>query len=166
MLNFNRVALGYEPIPKNLLERSAEHIMRWMNHNALNAPIQSFPLDVINNNGSQLFELMTFLIGKSLNFKAKIEDNMKRGEKIQLLLKQYDDLIKYLKENGGLLNTIRPYYLLSYTDFIFFLKIQPCDYINPNSSKISENRFSYVSHDAWITLFYQIMKVFIICKKT
>lgn len=130
-----------------------------MNHNALNAPIQSFPLDVINNNGIQIFELMTFLIGKSLNFKAKIDDNMKRGEKIQLLLKQYEELIKYLKENGGLLNTIRPYYLLSYTDYIFFLKIQPCDYVNPNSSKISENRFSYVSHDAWITLFYQIMKV-------
>jgi len=153
--------LGYEPIPKNLLEKSADNILRWLNHNALSAPIQSFPLDVITNNGLQIFELLTFLIGKSLGFKVKIEINSKRGEKVQLLIKQYEDLIKYLKENGALLNTIRPQYLLTYTDYIFFLKLQQSEFINPSSAKISENKFNYLSMDSWITLFYQIMKVFI-----
>ena len=34
--------------------------------------------------------------------------------KILNIVKQYEDFLKYLKENGALLNSIRPYYLLSY----------------------------------------------------
>ena len=153
--------LGYDPIPKNLLERSADQILRWLNHNALNSPIQSFPNDVIANNGLQMFELLIFLVGKIPPFKAKIEQNMKRMEKVQLLIKQYEDLIIYLKQNGALLNTIRPQYLLNYTDYTFFLKYQESEFVNPNSLKITENKFNYLSVDSWITLFYQIMKVLI-----
>ena len=154
-----RALLGYDPIPKNLLEKSADHILRWLNHNALNSPIQSFPGDVINNNGAQIFELLTFLVGKFPNFKEKIELNMKRGEKVQKLMKQYQDLLLYLKQNGALLNTIRPQYLMTYQDYNFFIKTQPIEFVNPSSLKLSENKFNYLSMDSWITLFYQILKV-------
>lgn len=148
----------YEPIPKNLLERSADNVLRWLNNNALSSPIQNFPNDLITSNGAHLFELMSFLIGKWLPFRAKIELTMKRLEKVQLLMKQYEDFIKYMKENGALLNTIRPQYLLSFQDYTFFLKFQQSEFTSP-TSKISENKFTYLSTDSWITLFYQIMKV-------
>lgn len=156
--------MGYDPIPKNLLERSAENILRWLNHNALNAPIQTFPNEVIANNGAQIFELMSFLVGKLPNFKEKIDLTMKRGEKVQKLMKQYQELLLYLKQNGALLNTIRPQYLMTFADYNFFIKTQPSEFVSPNGLKLSENKFNYLSMDSWITLFYQILKVIFFIK--
>jgi len=42
---------------------------------------------------------------------------MKKADKIKAIVKQYDDLIRHLKGDGALLNTIRPHYLLDYNDF-------------------------------------------------
>ena len=38
-----------------------------------------------------------------------------------MLLTQYEQIIIYLKENGALLNSIRPHYLLAYNDFTYYM---------------------------------------------
>jgi len=40
----------------------------------------------------------------------------------KIILKQYEEMINYLKENGALLNNIRPYFLLSFADYNNFLR--------------------------------------------
>ena len=112
------------------------------------------------HHGAQVFELIAYLTGKMPAFKAKIDGNFKRLERIRLVHKQYDDLIRYLKENGALLNTIRPQYLLSFSDFNTYLKSNPVDYVNPNAYRVTESRFHYLSVDSWLTLIYQILKIF------
>ena len=106
--------MGYPLVPQSQLEKNSEEILRWLNNYSLNQSILNFPEDIIENHGLQLFETISFLSGKNLNFNAKIDLDMKKSEKIEIILRQYENLIKYLKENGALLNTIRPYYLLSF----------------------------------------------------
>lgn len=72
-------------------------------------------------------------------------------------------MIRILKIEGALLNHIRPEYLLSYPDYLAWLKIQPkekYEYVPENLLRLTLQRFAYMSTDAWIVLFYQILKVY------
>ena len=157
---------GYHLIPNELLSNSLETIQRWLNHFVLSSAIQAFPDDVIASHGSMLFDLYTYLCGKAFQGRARFDQPLKRLERINLLIKQYEDFMKILMIEGALLNTIRPYYLLSYSDFTYYLKTHPVSYLNPASFKLTAAQFSYLSADAWITLFYQIMKVFYLSRIT
>ena len=162
----SKSVLGFDPISRNLLEKSCEILMRWLNHTALNLTIQNFPGDLIQNNGLHIFELINFLTGKTPGFKAKIDLSWKRSEKVQALMRQYHELLKFLKEGGAFLNTIRPQYLLSYLDYNAFIKTQSHENFSVSAIKISENRFNYISQDAWITLIYQILKIYYLSRIT
>jgi len=73
-----------------------------------------------------MFDLLSFLTGKSsYAYKATVETSMKRIERAEHLFKQYDEMVRVLKVEGALLNHIRPEYLLSYPDYLAWLKIQP-----------------------------------------
>lgn len=87
---------------------------------------------------------------------------MKRADRIKALLKQYDELIRYLKSIGGLLNTLRPQYLLSFSDYTSFLKLYPFEYSSNSQHRLKESRFNYISIDSWILLCYQILKLFLL----
>ena len=156
----NKSGLGFEPISRNMMDKGCEVLLRWLNHTALNLNIQNFPADFIQYNGMHVFELINFLTGKTLSFKEKIDSKWKRSEKVNALMRQYAQLIVYLKEEGAMLNTIRPQYLLSFLDYNAFLKTQPHENLTSFAIKVTENRFNYVSQDAWITLIYQILKIY------
>jgi len=157
---------GYSLIPNDLLSNALDNILRWLNHFVLSTPLRSFPDDVITSNGAQIFDLYCYLSGKIFQNKAKLDIPMKRVERVNLIIKQYEDFLKVLMVEGGLLGTIRPYYLLSYTDFNHYLKTHPVNYINPSSFKPTMAQFSYISADSWITLFYQIIKIFYLSRIT
>jgi len=79
----------------------------------------------------------------------------------QKLIEQYEELILFLKENGALLNSIRPYYLLSYAEYLNFVKTDASkDHVALNCLKIPEARFSYLQNESWAQLTNQIIKVF------
>lgn len=62
-----------------------------------------------------------------------------------------------------MLNTIRPEYLLSHSDQILWYKMNP-NAVVLNQSKIPESRWRYTSMDAWLVLFYQIIKIYYLCR--
>lgn len=148
----------------NALEKSVDHILKWLNHFALSSTIQSFPEDVIQNHGSQIFELMTYLTNRQVNFKVKVDNNMKRGEKVITIVKQYEEFIKLLMLNGAFLNTIRPWYLLSYTEYLIYVKQNKNEYVHMSGQRLSENKYHYLSLDSWVTLFYQMIKIYALSK--
>ena len=47
---------------------------------------------------------------------------MKKIERVEKLHEQYAALLHFLKENGAMLNTILPEYLLSHADICIWLK--------------------------------------------
>lgn len=187
---------GFTPIPQSELERACAHACNWLNEFILSTNIDNFPRDVIQSNGSQFYELLSFLTKRSFapNFGATQNSrsnnqnnspipaginsipyhlmniphpsNMKRNEKVMLQYVQYANLIHNLKESGLMLNTIRPEYLLSHSDINVFYKVNPSPFSLPNTNKISEKKHRYISQDAWLTLFYQILKTFYLCRIT
>ena len=155
----SKSVLGYTPIPPHMVESSLDLAVRWFNNNTFDG-VKAFPEDLIESDGDIVFELVTYLAGKPLTFKQNIDQNMKKLEKLTALVKQYDDLIRFLKEQGALLNSIRPEYLLNFHDYNFFLKINANEKYAMSGLKVTENRFKYISADSWLTIFYQILKVY------
>ena len=155
--------IGFNPVPQQLLERSLDFLTRWLNAKFLATPINRIPEDMIESNGSQIYEIITTLVGKSPPGQAKLA-NVTQREIVKKLVTQYDVLLKWLKENGALLNTIRPEYLLSMTDFGRYLKSTP-EQLQLKPKQI-ERRFPYLSADSWITLLYQILRVFVLGRLT
>ena len=145
------------------MEKSLNYILRWINF-TLNISLSSFPGSIIESNGELLGDLINHLTGKSLKFFSYDSmNNSIKNNRIETFAKQYENLIKYLKEHGALLNTIRPHYLLGFNDFMSFLK-NFSDEESYFRKKMTEKKFWYLSNDSWITLFYQIIKIFYLAK--
>jgi hypothetical protein len=56
--------VGFNPVPVQMLEKNCEYVGRWYNSIMQNSLLQSFPTDVINQNGQHIFDLVTYLSGK------------------------------------------------------------------------------------------------------
>ena len=131
-----------------------------------NSTIQNFPLDIINENGQQIYDLILYLSGKKAPGNIKNQPNLVNNKKDMLksLVTQYEELINFLKVNGAHLNTVRPEYLLSYNDYMKFLKQNPSQ--GDLKPKTLERVFPYISTESWITLFYQILKIYYLNRVT
>lgn len=85
-------------------------------------------------------------------------------DSIKVLVQQYEDLINYLKVNGAHLNTVRPEYLLSLADYNKFLKLNPKE--ENMKPKTLERVWPYLAMDSWLTVFYQILKIYYLNRVT
>ena len=103
-----RSLVGFNPVPIHVLEKNAEYIARWLNLSALqNTTVQNFPQDLINENGAQVYELISYLSGKKAPGQIKGGGGANAANKkdnLKALLQQYEELINYLKVNGAHLN--------------------------------------------------------------
>jgi len=66
--------------------------------------------------------LLKYLTGKVFPGQVNANEIGKKSEKIQILYTQYSSMIRYLKENGALLNTIRPEYMLNLFDYKIWIR--------------------------------------------
>lgn len=81
-----------------------------------------------------------------------------------MLVQQYEDLINYLKVNGAHLNTVRPEYLLSLSDHSKFLKMNPKE--ENQKPKTLERVWPYLAMESWLTMFYQVLKIYYLNRVT
>ena len=66
------------------------------------------------------------------------------------------------KKYGALLNTIRPEFLFNLSDYNAYCKglnEKEC-LVNYKYMKMNFTQHQYISYDSWITLFYQIIKIY------
>ena len=162
-----RSLIGYNPVPLYVLEKNCDYISRWLNLTVLqNSTLQNYPLDIISSNGSQIYDLILYLSGKKAPGNVKNQANVSTNKKDALknLLLQYEELINFLKINGAHLNTVRPEYLLSFSDYNKFLKTNPSQ--GDLKQKTLERMFPYLSAESWLTLFYQILKIYYLNRVT
>ena len=59
-----RSLVGYNPVPVVLLEENCEYVRRWYNATMQTSSLVSFPTDVLNQNGQQIYDLIYYLSGK------------------------------------------------------------------------------------------------------
>jgi len=83
---------------------------------------------------------------------------------LKVLLTQYEELINHLKINGAHLNTVRPEYLLNKDEYSKFLKMYPKE--ENMKQKTIERVFPYLSMESWITVFYQILRIYFLNRVT
>ena len=135
-----------------------------MQHSSLT----SFPTDVINQNGQHIFDLVAYLSGKrppGQASKAALAANSQNAKDyIKVLVQQYEDLINFLKVNGAHLNTVRPEYLLSLSDKNKFLKMNPKE--ENMKPKTLERVWPYLAMESWLTVFYQVLKIYYLNRVT
>lgn len=131
-----------------------------------NSTIQSYPLDVINSSGSQVYDLILYLSGKKApgNLANQPNNAANKKDALKSLVTQYEELINFLKVNGAHLNTVRPEYLLSLSDYNKFVKQNPSQ--GDLKPKTLERIFPYLSIESWITLFYQVLKIYYLNRVT
>jgi hypothetical protein len=160
--------VGFNPVPLQVLEKSCDYVVRWFNSMIQTSSLQSYPADVINNNGTQIFELIQFLSGKKPPGQASkaaltaASANVK--DYLKVIVQQYEDLINFLKVNGAHLNTVRPEYLLSLGDYNKFLKMNPKD--ENVKQKAIERVWPYLALESWLTIFYQVLKIYYLNRVT
>jgi hypothetical protein len=164
-----KTLLGYNPVPMGNLEQNCDFIQRWYNSTLESSnTMQAFPMDVITMHGSQIYDLVHYLSGKrppGQASKANLQNNAQNAKDyLRILIQQYEDLINYLKVNGAHLNTVRPEYLLSPTDYNKFLRMNPRD--ENMKQKTIERIWPYLAMDSWLTVFYQILKIYYLNRVT
>ena len=110
-----------------------------------------------------MYDLITYLSGKrppgqasSKTIAAANQTNAK--DVLKVLLTQYEELINYLKVNGAHLNTVRPEYLLNTSDYTKFLKLNPKE--ENMKPKVVERVYPYIAMESWLTIFYQVLRIY------
>lgn len=155
--------VGYNPVPSDILERNCEYVCRWFNSSLNSNSMQAFPQDLITQNGTQMYDLITYLSGKrppgQASSKALAQANQTNAkDMLKVILSQYEELINYLKVNGAHLNTVRPEYLLNTSDYTKFLKLYPKE--ENMKPKVVERVYPYIAMESWLTVFYQVLRIY------
>jgi len=164
--------IGYTPVQPVLLRKTCDYIKRWLNSNALTSTVQHFPQDVIKEHGKQVYELLQFLTGKAFAPPATLPIQQppanaapassnqsgavtgREDDPDEIARAKYEWLLTELTKYGAMLNTIRPEHLLSEDEYKRICKR------NKFAGGDAGARYAHVSEEAWITLFYQILKIF------
>lgn len=162
--------LGYSPIPFSKLESHTDSINFWLRENIPGMSISKFPEDVIMEYGEPLINTLNFLskgaTRKKIGMPLKFKTEPKQSTLVQKLYNQYSEIIDFLKEQGALLNHIRPEFLLAYQQLTSYMKSNEVENTHPVGNKINENQFKYLSLYSWSVLFTQILKIFYLNRVT
>ncbi|KAM3143753.1 Encoded by [Paramecium bursaria] len=162
-------ALGYSPIPQDLVEQNKQYATKCLKFFLWSTNIHSFPDGIIEQDGLPIFELISLFSNRPMPLPCQqfLEKGSKKLERVGQLLKMYDELIRMLKSEGALLNHIRPYHLLSFNDLNASFKLmspEELDLIHPNVLKITQQRYNYISIDSWCSLFHQVLKIYMLSR--
>lgn len=111
-----------------------------------------------------MLETLEFLSKKSYGAPIKLKHEEKVSFKVTKLLKLYEALITQLKENGALLNHIRPEFLLDYQELCYFIRTSVVTHAHPVTQKLKENEWRYLSQLSWSVLLTQIIKLFYVSR--
>ena len=114
--------------------------------------------DNISSNNSELKN-----ISNSNN--KKLLENQEVSKKFNSMLL----IIKHLQNNGGYLNSISPEYLFDYETFKKIINIEsltdkPVKNVAYNSNKTISKIYNLLNLESWITLIYQILRIYLVNK--
>lgn len=162
-------AMGYNRIRKEVVEANCRYIKKFLKRVVNpNFVINSFPEDILKDNGKMLFDLITFFTGKEPPGRVDKIDESDSGKKANQIRTQFYEVIKFLQLNGGYLNTVFPEYLMDYSMFVKYvsndqsrLKIMEPSW---DKNKYLKMQWQYIHKESWVLLFYQILKVFYLAR--
>lgn len=155
--------------------QSIDMLRRWINSNAALEPMNNLPGDFVKANGAPIYEIIMHLSGKMPPGRVKLKSLGSKSERVTLLVKQYEDLLTFLKQHGAFVNTVKAEHLLSLEDAqraesMRIAKLpdalQPTPVQRQSQKQELDESHGYVSLMAWTTILYQVVKVFVLSRIT
>jgi hypothetical protein len=146
--------------------RNAERLLNWLNVNILTNPVDDLIKTIQYSNGTFIYDIITMISGKKPPGKiTKMPTN--KTEACNAVYKQYEELLSFLKSYGALLNMIPPEYLMTYEEYTKIYSVNEKNNSTSKSSlppgkRLSERRFRYKALEAWLTVLYQVIKIFVL----
>ena len=110
--------------------------------------------------------MILYLSGKKApgNLANQPNNAANKKDALKSLVTKYEELINFLKVYYAHLNTERSEYLLSLRNYNKFVKLNPSQ--GDLKPKTLERIFPYLSIESWITLFYQVLKIYYLNRVT
>lgn len=167
----SRSTLNPPKINKHQQTKTLSFLLNFLN-NFLTTSVSHFPdsLSNIENKNELLHELILNLSGRKEIPGKMSKPSSDFNQRILQQRQSFYDTLKYLQENGAYINTIFPEYLLEYSCYKKYLKL------DPTSSKLLPNNWEKTTKllnnhkilylDSWVLLIYQIIKVFYLVRVT
>ena len=142
---------------------SVKALLEWANVTIFRTPVSSFPGDLLDARGKQIIEVIEASTGKTVPGQIK-KVPATRKEEGEMLLTQYTEMLATLKGYGGLVNSVKPEYLLP-PDLFHKLYLDkgglPVD-LRP----FYHQHYQVVMEGSWMTLLYQVVKLFVFNRLT
>ena len=166
---------------KSFSKRNADRLRVWMNLNAFQDPLDELISGMTAAHGKALTDFIEQVAGRSPPGVIKPEklQQLSRRDASLAEYKQYEDILSFLKGWGAMLSEVRPEYLVRYEDFMRISPNQkgwghgigagaptPQPKSGTSRQRMSERKFGHRQHQTWLTLLFQIIKVFVLSKVT
>lgn len=156
---------------KNYLIKECDNLVYFVNL-ILDESITNFPNDfsLLKNKGIKLIELIQNISGLNLDIKDTDEKLDEKSYNSCLYLKNtFNYIINYLKKAGANLNTVLPEYLLDKNTFKIYIKRDEYtkSVLYPDTEtlkKVISLHDKIYYYESWLTLIYQIIKIFYISR--
>lgn len=146
----------------NKLLKDSEYILEFLRYVNCTSNVTSFPGELcsLKNNGDTLY---SFIYNMSNKFPpGKLQKTEDMNLRVLNLKKQFADVISYLQQQGALLNTVLPDYLLDFTNFKklvnnndYYSNVLPYQW-----EKRLQKIHKFIHLESWVVLFYQIIKIY------
>ena len=178
-------ASGYERMLRKVYSKKhSERLRVWLNMNVLQDPIDDLVLGMSMQCGRPLIELIETMFGRPPPGRVNMDKlSPIKADAAAQVLNQYEEIIAFVKSYGGLLAGIRAEYLLQYEAYCRLE--QPAgaqgsaaerrgtvgssvsNTTGSPSAKgkhLTERKFMYRATHAWMTLIFQIIRIFGLAK--
>jgi hypothetical protein len=144
-------------------KESVKTLLDWANVAIFRSAVNKFPDDFNEERGKQIIEVIEASTGRTVPGQMRRVPNTRREEG-QMLLTQYTEMLATLKAYGGLVNSIKPEYLLA-PDLFFKLYLEK-DGLPVHLRQFYQTHYQLITEGSWMMLIYQVVKLFVFNRLT
>lgn len=160
-------------------KRSARRLLGWLNMSILRNPVDDLVKAIQFSDGAIMYEIIASLSGKTPPGRP-FQLPRNKIEACRTLVAQYEELLLYLRQQGALFHDIKALSLLKYEDYLRLVSLQNQQSAvqgephrkdagssldtncNTGAKRMTERRFRYISYEAWLTIIYQVVKIYVL----
>ncbi|CAM9172605.1 unnamed protein product [Choristocarpus tenellus] len=176
------VDLSLPAYPTGGNEEDARVLAAWLTANVVTTPIKEFPQSLIERHGAPAFEAIETMCGRRVPGQTWRRVKQRAEDRVEQLIVQYRQLLRFLTERGCLLNKVRPEALLDRLDYIRGRRLEAMGRSNgggglggsqrltPTQLREREGQWGRewesVSREAWLDVMYQSIRSFMLARVT
>jgi hypothetical protein len=125
------------------------------------SPIGNFPEDLVESNGGLFAEFLDCIVKFGIE-RPQNDSGWKQSERVEELVGYYNKVLNLLKEGNAFVNSVRPHFLLSQKDLLWYVRHHAESYVSDKYYQVSDSEYRLLSLQSWTTMYLQAIKVFFV----